>query len=236
MARSQNGVAPPHAVELVAVHSTHDPLVGLQAWFDGNRAQSASTPQPTQVIEPSSQTGAPAGQSASARQATQVLLAVSHAGVAPVHAASFVAVHSTQPPVVESQAGVAARPEQSASPTQGWQVFVEGSQAGTLTGQSELAAHSTQVRVAGSHAGVGAAQGRQAGPQASAVSHRSHPPSPHAMGSETRSPISVSPLGASRSAVRFAALLELPQMKSIGPPTSMPAASSADRGTAQSTK
>ena len=67
--------------------------------------QSASSLQPPQAFVDGSQTGALAGQSLSARHPTQLLVASSQSGSFPPQAKEFPAVHSTQPPVIGSQAG-----------------------------------------------------------------------------------------------------------------------------------
>ena len=142
------GVAPLQRLVLVAEHWPQPP----PGWHAGSAPpHSVSAAQPRQVRLPVSQTPVGAAQSVLARQPTQRPAAVSHSGVAPVHAAALDAEHWPHAPP-GWQAGVA--PPHSPSPAQARQVCVAVLQTGVVPPHCAFDVQGTQVAVGVSQAGV----------------------------------------------------------------------------------
>ena len=150
----QTGVAPLQRLALVAEHWPHAP----PGWHAGSAPpHSVSAAQPRQVRLAVSQTPVGAAQSVLARQPTQRPAAVSHSGVAPVHAAAFDAEHWPHAPP-GWHAGVA--PLHSPSPAQARHTCVVRLQTGVAPPQPVLATQPTQTP------GPSVARGGRAGAQA----------------------------------------------------------------------
>jgi hypothetical protein len=144
----QAGVPPEHLVTFVAEHWAQAPLL----WQAGVAlGHSASEPQARQAWVVVLQTGLVPPQFAFEMQGTQVALAVSQAGIAPVHIVVFVAEHWAQAPL-PWQAGVAAG--HSASAAQVRHVCVAPLQIGVVPEQLPLFKQLTHVLVAVKQNGV----------------------------------------------------------------------------------
>jgi hypothetical protein len=143
----QTGVAPLQRLALLAEHWPQAP----PGWHAGSAPpHSVSAAQPRQLRLPVSQTPVGAAQSVLARQPTQRPAAVSHSGVAPVHAAAFDAEHWPHAPP-GWHAGV--DPPHSPSPAHARHTCVARLQTGVAPPQPVLATQPTQTPGPMSHAG-----------------------------------------------------------------------------------
>jgi hypothetical protein len=148
LGRSQVGVAPVHAVVLVAEQGRHAPLT----WQAGAAPpQSPSRTHGPQVCVARSQTGAVPPHCELDTQGTHVDVATSQAGRVPVHLTALPAEHWPQAPFA-SQAGVAT--PHSPSAAQARQTWAATLHTGFVPPHSALVMQLTQVPLPTSQAGM----------------------------------------------------------------------------------
>ncbi len=151
-------VEPVHVALFVAVHWTQAPLAE-QALRSGapSATQSASAAHAWHV-RALLQMGRAPPQVADVVHSTQRLAVVSHAGVAPAHAAPAAAVHCTHWPSERQAGNVGSLIWHCRSAEHGAHALVARSQIGAAAVHWRSAVHSTQRPDAGSQIDVGAAQ------------------------------------------------------------------------------